>query len=180
MRFTNLLRYFIFAMILTILVIFDSAFFPGLGTPWSVLSITFLSSLYLATVLQIRLALLLYLSATFLLAFFSRNAFLIPFLIGTSVIYLTDLLLNNVFTNRSYYVVVLIGLIGWLSYGITTIFLFWVQSLTLPNLLSPMIQADTIIQLFKVLPIVFLLFSVGYALTTFFSKRFKSYFILQG
>jgi hypothetical protein len=155
----------------------DSSFFPAMGGVFTVLNSSFVVSLFLVIIFQSRLALIFYLSTLLLKVLISGSMFFVPLIAGASVLFAIDLLLEKVFTNRSYYVLVALSVSGWVVYHliyalILSVFRFLPTSFLYPQLIGSWWASWLMLTIG-----LFSAHTIGYLLINTMSKRFRSYFI---
>ncbi len=157
---------------------FDVALLPALGGPLSQANLTLAVSLFLLVIVSRSLAMLFYLTSTMLIALTSSSMFFLPLMTGLAVLFIVDALFERVFTNRSIYTVVTLGVTGWLMYYLVFALLSLLLRFTPSASFSFVHTAEWWIYLLYNLFGLAALYSLGYLAVSFTSKRFRSYFIV--
>lgn len=175
----QILTWLFIILALLIVLAIDSGLLPGLGLFWSRMNMSLTIALYLLIVFQTNLAYTFYLAILLLTSLTVSNLFLIPLIAGFLTLIGINLLLERFLTNRSYYVIVTLGGLGWLFYHL----IFGLQ-LLLYGLLAPeatiiQLQWEWVVDIVLLTFVVIGLFTAGYIATSFMSKRFRSYFIIS-
>lgn len=168
----------IIALIL-LLAALDAAFFPALGTAARHINLTLIAALYTVIILQERMALLIYVASTLLIAFTASSAIVLPLALGLLSLALVNMLFLRFFTNRSYYTLMALGTIGWLAYHIPfdggRLLL---NALSTQGIYAPTLDSRWVISLLIGFACMLVVLTLAYMMTLFFSKRFRSYFIV--
>lgn len=177
MQYRIVLKYILFFILSSIIALFDTSFFSTFNGMISQMNLAIFTAIFLIIIFDGSTSILFYILTMTLTSIFSQSMLFIPFIIGISVLFILDLLLQNVFTNRSYYVLVALGSASWVVYH-----LLWGIVLMIAQIFSsshswPSISLSWWINTLLLTILVFGVYSLGYVLIAAFSKRFKSYFI---
>lgn len=175
------LRILLITALIGLLAALDAAFFPSLGNAARHISMTLIASLYTVVILQERMALLIFVLATLLIGFTVSTSIILPLVLGLFSLSLVNVLFMRFFTNRSYYTLLTLGAIGWLAYyllfdGLRMLF----RLISSSDQFAPNFDARWAVSLLAGFFVLIASLTVAYVLTVFFSKRFRSYFIVSG
>jgi len=157
----------------------DVALFPALGGFWLYMNVSLALGLFLVVILNRRIALIIYLCSTIVIGLAASQMLLVPLLVGAGVIIFIDWLVETIFTNRSYYTLITMGLVGWFLYYLVYALLVLGLGFVSDSLINPVISLSWIFSIFLNAIVVFFFFSLAYMVTRYMSKRFKSYFVLS-
>jgi len=173
-----LLRILLFTLIIVSIVVFDISLVPALSNE-SIFNLLLAASIYTLVIISRDLALIIYVSGSVLLALMGSSLIPITLMIGVFILLVMDWIFESFLTNRSYYTLLSLGLAGWFSYYLFFSLIIFFLSFIQPNTAVPTISwawgAGVIIG--SMILTIFL--TTLYILTTFFSKKIKSYFILS-
>ncbi len=166
-------------LFLLMVISFDAGFLPGLGGNWNLINIAFIVSVFFIFIFRNAIAYPFYFASILLLSYTAGSLFLIPLIAGFTSLFVINFLLERFFTNRSYYVLLAIGIIAWFIYYAVYALLLTLYHYWFPEELITLITVDWMISILFYTPFSLALLSLGYLATTFMSKRFKSYFIIS-
>jgi hypothetical protein len=174
------LRTIIIAALIFILVALDTAFFPAFGSAARHINTTLIASLYAVVILQERVAILIFVVGTLLVGFTASTSIVLPLASGLVALSLVNGMFLRFFTNRSYYTLLALGTIGWLTYyllfdSIRIVFKYLIAQ----NHYAPSIDARWAVSMLVGFAALLVCLTGAYVLTVFFSKRFRSYFIVS-
>lgn len=174
------LRIIIIAALIFILAALDTAFFPAFGSAARHINMTLIASLYAVVILQERMAILLFVIGTLLIGFTASTSIVLPLASGLLALSLVNGMFLRFFTNRSYYTLLALGAIGWLTYylsfdSVRLIYKFLISQ----NTYAPAIDARWAISMLIGFAALLISLTGAYVMTVFFSKRFRSYFIVS-
>lgn len=173
------LIFLIYSFTILIIAALDAAFFPSLGGSWILMNVSLALGIFVVVILNRRIALTIYISSTILIGLSSAQMLLFPLILGAGILLLIDWLVETVFTNRSYYTVVTVGIAGWMLYYLLYALLITGLGLFSDSLIRPEISFHWISSVIFNAILLYLFFSLAYLLTHNMSKRFKSYFIVS-
>ena len=175
----RLLSVILITVSLLLVVSLDAGFFPALGDFWSKMSTLLMTSLYLIIIFRNSLAYTFFVVATVFYSLSVSNLLFTPLISGLITLAIINFLLERFFTNRSYYVLIVLGAFGWFFYHLLYGLLLILLRLWSPESLVISITYKWFTDIFLLSFIVVAFLSVGYLLTNSMSKRFKSYFIIS-
>jgi len=174
----KVLRYLAFFVLLILIIAIDSAFLPALGGYFAQINIALVVGLFLVVIVNEKVALLVYLLGSLISVLTTFSMTITPILIGGAVLIFVNWLFESFFTNRSYYTLIALGLIGWIIYYLSFIVVVVSVGLFNSDLLRPDITSAWVVGIAISGIISVLFWTLGYVLTNYMSIRFKSYFIV--
>lgn len=175
----QLLKYFIFAALLILISAFDTALVPAFGGVFVRVNLALMISLFLVVIVNEKIALTVYLLSSLITILTSASLHISPILIGGGTLIMVNWLIASFFTNRSYYTLIALGLIGWFSYYGLFSFVTFLLGIFNEDAFITSINASWAWDVIISGAIAVILWSAGYILTKFMSVRFKSYFIIH-
>ena len=107
-----------FIVVIIIVTAIDVAFLPALGPLFISLNLTLSLALYLMIIVNREYSLILFVFSAVLAGITGSQLMFTPILIGVFVLLMIDWLFESFFTNRSYYTLLALGLVGWFAYYI--------------------------------------------------------------
>lgn len=171
------LRILAVSVFILLVAALDVAFFPAAGHFIGQTNISLMVALFLVIILQPRLAMLFYLASSVLIGLSSSSEIILPVIIGLFVLFVIDKLFEQIFTNRSYYTLAGLGLLGWLLYYVLFSLAAFITSLFSSRIIAYVTTwlwwRDVLLNALFML----VLYSLLYVVVNFTSKRFRSYFI---
>lgn len=173
-----IIRTIAFVTGILVLLSLDGAFFPALGAPFEWMNISLIVSLYLVTVLRSDVAIQLWGTMCAVKVLTLSALFFIPLAAGLTVLLLLDRLIERFFTNRSYYVIVVLCLGGWALYHAIYLTLVKTHEFVSPDAIVPILSLKDLSEILLLLVPVAVIVSTAFLFTTTLSRRFRSYFII--
>ena len=167
-----------FIVVIIIVTAIDVAFLPSLGPLFISLNLTLSLALYLMIIVNREYSLILFVFSAVLAGITGSQLMFTPIIIGVFVLLLIDWLFESFFTNRSYYTLLALGLIGWFAYYLLFGLVVLSMSAFSTGSILPRISLAYIATTFFGAIFLLLILSSSYIFTTLFSKKFKSYFII--
>lgn len=175
-RFFSYLSYF---LILLFVVSLDSAFFPALGGFWAQMNLILAFGIFLTIVFRRQIALTSYTIMGIIAGLTSSSEIIVPLVIGILTITLIDILAETLLTNRSYYTIIALGISGWYIYYILYASISFISTILALRVYAPDITLGWVGAVIINSLILGVFMSAGYIITSFTSKRFRSYFIIH-
>lgn len=175
---SRLLPFILFVFGTIVLALAQAGFVAALGEPFDFISIPMFFALFSVAVFDERFALVL-VALSFAIIGLVSTSFLISLLvIGTLNLIALNELHTRFFTNRTYYSVLALGLIGWTWYVVALI-----AFVNIWNFFRTGSFGDVFFPSVASIGLSFfalgLFLSVAYACTVMLSKRIRSYFIIS-
>jgi len=175
----NILNYLGYGVLIILLAAFDVSFFPALGNQFLLFNLTLTTSLFILLIFRVNLSLTIYTLSTVLIGFVSGTFLITQLLIGLIVLLVVDQLFETIFTNRSYYAVTILGVIGYLLYYILFLLFLSLGYLFTDQVILPTLSSSWFYGVFVGMILLIFLFSCAYLLINFLSRQLKSYFIVS-
>ena len=175
----NLLTYGSVIALIFFLTALDAAFFPALGYYSNFINITLMVSIYLLVIVRRDFALFIYAITTTLTSLYTVSWLFVPVLLGIGVLLFIDILFESFFTNRSYYTLLLLGLIAWFVYYAVFALIVTITLLFSPESIVPTIHFSWLKGVLTGAIVLIISLTILFLLTHFLSKKFKSYFIIN-
>lgn len=168
-----------FSILTIFIVIIDRSFLPALEQSYFNFNLLLAFSIYLLVVIDKNLSFTTYTIGTILSALLGATLTVTSLLIGLFILFIMDRIFESFLTNRSYYTLLTLGIAGWSLYYLLFSTMIFLYSLLKQDLLLPVLSSSKVLGflLSNILLILFL--SLFFILTTFLSKKFKSYFIIS-
>lgn len=178
------MRRFFLAMLIVVAAImaavWQQSFIAALGLPWSTLDLPLFITLFGVSIFDDRIAFAFFVIANTTGSIIAGQALLTPLIAGLATCILLNELLERFFTNRAYYSVITIAMLGWLIYGLLLSMAFGLYRLLDAGPTDAQVTAFAsgkafLLALFGL----WLFLTVAYAVTVLVSKRIRSYFIVS-
>lgn len=175
----QLLKYVIFTALLILISAFDTALVPALGGIFVQVNLALIISLFLVFIANEKIAITVYLLSSLITILTSSSLSITPILAGGATIIMANWLIESFFTNRSYYTLIALGVIGlFVYYGLFALMTFALGIFNEAAFITD-INAAWVWGVIVSAAVSAVLWTVGYMLTKFMSIRFKSYFIIH-
>lgn len=156
----------------------DASFFPGLGGYLSQMNFALALSLFLLVIVDEKIAFFVYIIAVLMTGFTSFSLIVLPLLLGGLTLVTVNWLFESFFTNRSYYSLIALGLIGWLIYYSSFALIIAGLKFLNFNLILPELSLSWMFGVLISALATVLLLTAGYIVMNNMSRRFKSYFVV--
>lgn len=175
----QLLKYIAFVLVLVLISAIDTALIPALGGMFLRLNLALVVGLFLVVIANEKIALSVYLLSTLISVLTSASLTITPVLIGGATLLIVNTLIESLFTNRSYYTLIALGIIGWaIYYGLFAIFTL-ILGFFREEIITTSISVYWLWGIIMSGAAAIILWTLGYIFTNYMSSRFKSYFIFH-
>ena len=171
----RVLQLFLFFLLIIFLALLDYSFFPALPKPLDGISLTLMTSFFVVLVFQQRFALWIFVLSFALSVLFGRSGMVITLPIGVATIWLLNYLITTVFTNRSLWVLLTLGLAGSIFFTVITSLVKFIALHLFEGLTYTFLSWPS--QVMAILAML-ISFTAAFFCTKALSRRFASYFIV--